>query len=146
LTQTLTNTFTPSTTATPTTTASPNVTITVNLTIDPGNTGYTQIYTPSGGGYVVNKTLNSTGTTTVSIPTGNKFYVAVYQLTRAFDYQVSEIIYRINGTPDAASPYIQTVLGFQNPLESVATYGGDGHPTVTYGNNYVVDTYIGNPR
>ena len=26
------------------------------------------------------------------------------------------------------------------------TYGGDGHPTVTFGNSYIVDTFIGNQR
>lgn len=148
-TSTSTPTRTPTLTATNTPSSTPsNVNVTVNLTIDPGNSGYTQIYYPlvSGGLLGLRQTLITSGTTNITVPAGNRFYVITVQQTRAFDYQVSEIIYNINSTPDANSPYIQTNLGAQNELVSVPLYGGDGHPIVTFGNNYVVDTYIGNPR
>jgi len=147
LTPTLTPTNTP--TNTPTLTASPTlVTVAVNLTIDSGNTGYAQIYSSGSGGsgYVLRSTLFSTGTYNLTLTSGNRFYVVVVQQTRAFDYQVSEIIYSINGIPDDASPYIQTNLGTGCELISVPLYGGDGHPEVSYGPTYVVDAYIGNQR
>ena len=151
-TQTPTPTTTPTLTSTPTLTptvsARPNVTITVNLTVDAGNSGYTQIYYPltDGGALGLRQTLYTTSATTFTIPTGNYFYVAVTQQTRVFDYQVSEIIYRVNGTPDAGSPYIQSALNSPIILQNVPLYGGSGYPTATYGNTYVVDTYIGNQR
>ncbi len=145
-TPTLTLTSTPTQTAT--TSARPNVTVTVNLTVDPGNTGYTQIYYPLThlGSLGLRQTLLSTGTTTFTIPTGNQFYVATVQQSRTFDYQVSEIIFRVNGTPDAGSPYIQTNLGSAVQLLNVPLYGGSGYPTGSFGNIYVIDTYVGNAR
>ena len=160
-TPTLTPSFTPTLTTTPTITTTPTltltstpsstpsqVTVTINLTIDSGNSGYTQIYYPltNGGPLGLRQTLTTSGTTNITVPTGNRFYVITVQQTRVFDYQVSEIVYSINSTPDAGSPYIQTNLGSQNELVNVPLYGGDGHPIVTFGNSYVVDTYIGNPR
>ena len=151
-TQTPTPTTTPTLTSTPTLTptisARPNVTVTVNLTVDAGNSGYTQIYYPltNGGALGLRQTLFTTGTTTFTIPTGNFFYVAVTQQTRVFDYQVSEIIYRVNGTPDAGSPYILNGLGTPLQLINVPLYGGSGYPSGSFGNTYVIDTYIGNQR
>ena len=151
-TQTPTPTTTPTLTSTPTLTptisARPNVTVTVNLTVDAGNSGYTQIYYPltNGGALGLRQTLFTTGTTTFTIPTGNFFYVAVTQQTRVFDYQVSEIIYRVNGTPDAGSPYILNGLGTALQLINVPLYGGSGYPSGSFGNTYVIDTYIGNQR
>jgi len=147
-----TSTPTPTVTATPTLTptvsARPNVTVTVNLTVDSGNTGYTQIYYPltNSGSLGLRQTLTTTGTTTFTIPTGNYFYVATVQQTRTFDYQVAEIIFRVNGTPDAGSPYIQTNLGSPVQLLNVPLYGGSGYPSASFGNTYVVDTYVGNQR
>ena len=149
LTSTLTPTNTPTLTATQTVSATPSqVNVTINLTIDSGNSGYTQIYYPltTGGALGLRQTLTTSGTANITVPTGNRFYVVTVQQTRVFDYQVSEIVYSVNSTPDAGSPYIQTNLGAQNELVNVPLYGGDGHPIVTYGNSYVVDTYIGNPR
>ena len=150
-TQTPTNTNTPtlvisSPTPTPTTSPAALVPVTVNLTIDTGNTGYTQIWYPStnGGSLTPQKTLTATGTTTFNVPSGNKFYVITRQQSRVYTYQLSEIIYSINGVPDASSPYLKG-LNVDNELVSAA-YLGDGHPTITYGNTYVVDTYIGNQR
>jgi hypothetical protein len=151
-TQTPTSTPTPTLTATPTLTptisARPNVTVTVNLTVDTGNSGYTQIYYPltNGGSLGLRQTLYTTSTTTFTIPTGNYFYVAVTQQTRVFNYQVSEIIYRVNGTPDAGSPYILDGLGTALQLINVPLYGGSGYPSGSFGNTYVIDTYIGNQR
>lgn len=152
LTPTLTLTATPTVTPTPTLTTTPSsisfVPITINLTIDAGNTGYTQIYYPltNGGLLALRQTLTSTGTTTINVPTGNIFYVITVQQTRVYNYQLSQINYKINGTPDAGSPYLQSTLGAQNILSNVPLYGGAGYPTVTYGNSYVVDTFIGNQR
>jgi hypothetical protein len=145
---TATQTVTPTRTLTPTPSSAPFVPIIINLTIDAGNSGYTQIYYPlvDGGALALRQTLTSTGTTTINVPTGNTFYVITLQQTRVFDYQVSQINYRINGTPDAGSPYLQSNLGFQNILSNVPLYGGAGYPTVTFGNSYIVDTFIGNQR
>jgi hypothetical protein len=144
-TPTIAPTLTPTLTATSTPAAL--VSVTVNLTIDAGNTGYTQIYYPSsnGGSLILQRTLTSTSTTTFNVPSGNRFYVITLQQSRAYAYQLSEIIYSINGVPDANSPYLKT-LNVANELISIPTYGGDGHPIITYGNTYVVDTYIGNQR
>ena len=143
-----TQTVTPTKTLTPTPSSAPFVPITINLTIDSGNTGYTQIYYPltDGGALALRQTLTTSGTTTINVPTGNRFYVITLQQTRVYDYQLSEIIYRINSIPDAGSPYLQSNLNFQNILSNVPLYGGAGYPTVTFGNSYVVDTYIGNQR
>lgn len=149
LTSTPTPTLTPTITLTPTPSQAPKATITVNLTIDTGNTGYTQIYyaTGSGGPLTLQNTLLTNGSsTTFTIPSGNKMYTITYQQTRAFSYQVAEAIFLINGAADAGSPYIQSTLNAPCELISVSIYGGDGHPTVTAGNSYVVNTYIGNQR
>jgi len=145
---TATHTVTPTPTLTATPSSAPFVPITINLTIDAGNTGYTQIYYPltNGGAVLLRQTLTSTGTTTINVPTNNTFYVITLQQTRVYNYQLSQINYRINGTPDAGSPYLQSTLGAQNILSNVPLYGGAGYPTVTYGNSYVVDTFIGNQR
>jgi hypothetical protein len=145
---TATRTVTPTRTLTATPSSAPFVPITINLTIDAGNSGYTQIYYPltSGGALALRQTLTSTGTTTINVPTNNTFYVITLQQTRVYDYQLSQINYRINGTPDAGSPYLQSNLGFQNILSNVPLYGGAGYPTVTFGNSYIVDTFIGNQR
>ena len=144
-TPTIAPTLTPTLTATSTPAAL--VPVTVNLTIDAGNTGYTQIFYPSsnGGSLILQQTLTTSGTTTFNVPSGNRFYVITLQQSRAYTYQLSEIIYSINGVPDANSPYLKG-LNVANELISVPTYGGDGHPTITYGNTYIVDTFIGNQR
>ena len=149
LTSTPSPTLTPTVTFTPTPSQAAKATITVNLTIDSGNTGYTQIYyaTGSGGPLILQNTLLTNGSSsTFSIPSGNRFYTITYQQTREQSYQVAQAIFSINGTPDAGSPYIQSLLGAPCELISVLIYGGDGHPTVTAGNIYVVNTYIGNQR
>jgi hypothetical protein len=148
-TQTLTSTvFFTTPTPTPTTSPAALVPVRVNLTIDAGNTGYTQIWYPSsnGGALVLQQTLTTSGTTTFNVPSGNKFYVITLQQSRTYTYQLSEIIYSINGVPDANSPYLKG-LNVANELSSIPTYGGpSGYPTITYGNTYIVDTYIGNQR
>jgi hypothetical protein len=145
---TATQTVTPTKTLTPTPSSIAFVSITINLTIDAGNTGYTQIYYPltNSGSLALRQTLTTSGTTTINVPTGNPFYVLTLQQTRVYDYQLSEIIYKINSTPDAASPYLQSNLGSPNILSNVPIYGGAGYPTVTFGNSYIVDTFIGNQR
>jgi hypothetical protein len=144
-TPTIAPTLTPTLTATSTPAAL--VPVTVNLTIDAGNTGYTQIYYPSvnGGSLIPQQTLTTSGTTTFNVPSGNRFYVITLQQSRAYTYQLSEIIYSINGVPDVNSPYLKG-LNVPNELISVPTYGGDGHPLITLGNTYIVDTFIGNQR
>jgi hypothetical protein len=141
-----TQTQTPTLTSTPS--SKPLVTVTVNLTIDAGNTGYTQVYYPltDGGSLGLRQTLTTSGTTSFTIFSGNYFYVATVQQSRVFPSQVSEIIFKINGTPDAASPYIQTNLNSPIVLQNVPLYGVSGYPSGSFGNTYVVDTYIGNPR
>ena len=143
----VTQTPTPTITPTITSTNSPLVPVTVNLTVDAGNTGYTQIYYSLThlGSPTLQQTLTTTGTTTFNIPSGNRFYVLTLQQSRAYNYQLSEIIYSINGVPDANSPYL-TTINVPNELKSVPTYGGTGYPTITSGNSYVVDTFIGNQR
>lgn len=138
-------------TQTPTLTATPStptlVPVRVNLTIDSGNTGYTQIYASGSTGYTLKSTLTTNGSSyNLVIPTGTRFYTITVQQSRAFSYQVAEAIFIINGSQDAASPYIQTNLGSACELISVPIYNGDGHPAVTYGNSYTVNTYIGNQR
>jgi hypothetical protein len=144
-TPTIAPTLTPTLTATSTPAAL--VPVTVNLTIDAGNTGYTEIYYPSinGGSLIKQQTLTTSGTTTFNVPSGNRFYVITLQQSRAYTYQLSEIIYSINGVPDVNSPYLKG-LNVPNELISVPTYGGDGHPLITLGNTYIVDTFIGNQR
>jgi hypothetical protein len=144
-TPTIAPTLTPTLTATSTPAAL--VPVTVNLTIDAGNTGYTQIYYPSvnGGSLILQQTLTTSGTTTFNVPSGNRFYVITLQQSRAYTYQLSEIIYNVNGVPDVNSPYLAT-LNVPNELKSIPTYGGTGYPTITSGNTYTVDTFIGNQR
>jgi len=134
-------------TQTPTVTSAPPVSVTVNLTIDPGNTGYTEIYySPTyNGPLTLQQTLTTSGTATFNVFSTNKFYVITKQLSRAYNYQLSEIIYNVNGVPDVNSPYLATI-NVANELKSVPTYGGTGYPTITSGNTYVVDTFIGDQR
>ena len=153
LTPTITPTFTPTIYPTPTPTpptptpTTAQVSVTVSLTIDAGNTGYTEIwYQGSGeGSPSLKQTLTTTSTVSVNVPTGNKFYVRTYQTTRAFSYQVAEIIFRVNGNNDFCSPYIQKTIGGFAELICPAVYAG-GYPTVTTGNTYVANTYVGNQR
>ena len=143
----VTQTPTPTITPTITSTNSPLVPVTVNLTVDAGNTGYTQIYYSLThlGSPTLQQTLTTTETTTFNIPSGNRFYVLTRQQSRAYTYQLSEIIYSINGVPDVNSPYLKG-LNVDNELKSVPTYGGTGYPTITSGNTYIVDTFIGDQR
>jgi hypothetical protein len=141
----------PTATATPTLTPTPtavaSVTIPVTLTIDVGNTGYTQIYASGSSGYTLKSTLTTNGSSyNLVVTTGTKFFTVTVQQSRAYSYQVAEAILNVNGVPDAASPYIQTNIGSAAETISVATYGGDGHPTATYPNTYSINTYIGNQR
>jgi hypothetical protein len=146
-TQTITPTPTQTSTPTPTTSQAARATITVNLTIDTGNTGYTQIYTSGSSGYSLLSTLSTNGSSySFTTTPGNRFYTSTVQQTRAQSYQVAEAIFLINGSADAGSPYIQSTLGAACELISVPLYGGDGHPTPSYPNTYVVNTYIGNQR
>jgi hypothetical protein len=153
LTPTITPTFTPTITPTPTPTILPPtptptpVTITVTLTIDAGNTGYTEIWYQDAteGSPSLHVTLSTTSTVTVNVPTGNIFYVKTFQTSRAFSYQLAEIIFRVNGNYDFCSPYLQRTLGAVCELICPAIYAG-GYPTVTLGNTYRADTYIGNQR
>jgi hypothetical protein len=146
-TQTATAGPTPTPTNTPTLTQAARATVTVNLTIDSGNTGYTQIYTSGSSGYTLQNTLLTNGSTyTFTVALNDRFYTSTVQQTRAFSYQVAEAIFLINGAADAGSPYIQSTLGAAAELISVPLYGGDGHPTGSYPNTYVVNTYIGNQR
>jgi hypothetical protein len=134
-------------TPTPTTSQAARATVTVNLTIDSGNTGYTQIYTSGSAGYALQSTLLTNGSTyTFTVAPGDRFYTSTVQQTRAQSGQVAEAIFLINGSPDANINYIQTTLGAAAELISVPLYGGDGHPTPTYPNTYVVNTYIGTQR
>ena len=144
-TPTIAPTLTPTLTAT--TTPAALVPVTVNLTVDAGNTGYTQIYYSLThlGSPTLQQTLTTTGTTTFNIPSGNRFYVLTLQQSRAYSYQLSEIIYSVNGVPDVNSPYLATI-NVANELKSVPTYGGTGYPTITSGNTYIVDTFIGDQR
>jgi len=134
-------------TPTPTVTSAAPVSVTVNLTIDPGNTGYTEIYySPTyNGPLTLQQTLTTSGTATFNVFNTNRFYVITKQLSRAYNYQLSEIIYNVNGVPDVNSPYLATI-NVANELKSIPTYGGTGYPTITSGNTYVVDTFIGNQR
>jgi hypothetical protein len=135
-------------TPTPTVTSAAPVSVTVNLTIDPGNTGYTEIYySPTyNGPLTLQQTLTTSGTFTFNVFNTNKFYVITKQLSRAYNYQLSEIIYNVNGVPDVNSPYLATI-NVENKLASIPTYGSpNGYPTITSGNTYVVDTFIGNQR
>ena len=134
-------------TPTPTVTSAAPVSVTVNLTIDPGNTGYTEIYySPTyNGPLTLQQTLTTSGTATFNVFNTNRFYVITKQLSRAYNYQLSEIIYNVNGVPDVNSPYLATI-NVANELKSIPTYLGTGYPTITSGNTYVVDTFIGNQR
>jgi hypothetical protein len=140
-------TLTPTPTNTPTVSQAARATVTVNLTIDAGNTGYTQIYTGSIGNYSLQSTLLTNGSSyTFNLPVGARFYTSTVQQTRAQSGQVAEAIFLINDSPDANINYIQSTLGAAAELISVPLYGGDGHPTGSYPNTYVVNTYIGTQR
>jgi len=153
LTPTITPTFTPTVTPTPTPTIAPPsptptpVSITVTLTIDAGNTGYTEIWYQDAneGSPSLHGTLSTTSTVTFNVPTGNTFYVRTYQTSRAYSYQLAEVIFKVNGNYDYCSPYLQRTLGAVCELICPAVYAG-GYPTVTTGNAYRADTYIGNQR
>ena len=133
-------TATPSFTPTPTPTPSlPQVSVTVKLTIDSGNTGNATLYT--GGGIQIGSSLTSNSQYTFNVINGGTFYVSVFQTSRAFSYQMSTIYNYINGSPDACSPYYQTVLNTENK-----TSCGGSYTTATLGNSYFIDCYIGNQR
>ena len=155
-TQTITPTITPTQTLTPTLTGTPSVTPTktptpstplvavyVSLTIDPGNTGYTRIYKYNGVTSTLLQTLSVTGNTTVYIPSGNQYYIQTIQLTRQFDTDVAQINNYINGVADSCSPYVQASLNTILELNCPAQYTPNVYPTATYGNTYIVNTYVG---
>lgn len=134
-TPTTTPTITPSPTPTP---SVPQVSITVRLTIDAGNTGNATLY--NGSGVQIGSSLTSTSQYTFSTVSGGQFYVSVFQTSRAFSYQMSTIYNYINSSPDACSPYYQTVLNTENKTFC------SGYTTATLGNSYLIDCYIGNQR
>jgi hypothetical protein len=142
---------TPTPTPTPTGTPTPTPTvvpITVTLTVDSGNTGYTEIYYQDfgEGSPTLKQTINTSTTITIYVPPGNAFYARTVQQSRAFSYQVAEIIFRVNGSYDFCSPYIQTVLGSPVDLFCPVIYTIDGYPRASILNTYRIDTYIGNQR
>jgi len=124
---------TPTQTITPST---PLVGITVTLTIDSGNSGVTQIYRADTTQLL--GTLSSTGTsTTVFIPSGIQFFVQTILQTREFSTDVAQLNLYSNGTPDASTPYVETLLN--TPKRTVNT-------TATSGNTYLVNTFLGSRR
>ncbi len=139
LTPTPTSTITPTPTTTPTNTPTPStplVGITVTLTIDSGNTGVTQIYRTSP--LQLLGTLSTSGTsTTVFIPSGTQFFVQTILQTRQFATDVAQLNLYSNGTPDASTPYIETLLN--TPKQTVNT-------VATSGNTYLVNTFLGSIR
>ena len=130
---------TPNPTATPTTTITPSVPlvgITVTLTIDSGNSGVTQIYRADTTQLL--GTLSSTGTsTTVFIPSGVQFFVQTILQNRQFATDVAQLNLYVNGIPDAATPYVETLLN--TPKKTVDT-------AATSGNTYLVNTFLGSRR
>lgn len=148
-TQTVTPTGTPASTPASTPSSTPNVTptqtitpstplvgITVTLTIDSGNSGVTQIYRADTTQLL--GTLSSTGTsTTVFIPSGVQFFVQTILQNRQFATDVAQLNLYVNGTPDAATPYVETLLN--TPKRTVNT-------TATSGNTYLVNTFLGSRR
>jgi len=148
-TQTQTPTFTPTGTpavtpsptpnATPTQTQTPStplVGITVTLTIDSGNSGVTQIYRADTTQLL--GTLSSTGTsTTVFIPSGVQFFVQTILQNRQFATDVAQLNLYVNGIPDAATPYVETLLN---------TPKRTNNTVATIGNTYLVNTFLGSRR
>lgn len=136
-TPTLTQTPTPTVTSTPPITPSvPLVGITVTLTIDSGNTGVTQIYRADTTQLL--GTLSSTGTsTTVFIPSGVQFFVQTILQTRQFATDVAQLNLYSNGIPDAATPYIETLLN---------TPKRTNNTTANINNTYLVNTFLGSIR
>jgi hypothetical protein len=138
---------TPVPTATQTPTPStPLVAVQVSLTIDSGNAGYTRIYKYNGSTTTLLTTLSSPGFTTVFIPAGQQYFVQTILLARQFSTDVAQINNYINGTPDICSPYIQPSLNTILELNCPAQYSPNVYPTVFYGNNYVVNTFLGSIR
>jgi hypothetical protein len=145
-TQTITPTLTVTPSITPTKTPTPStplVAIYVSLTIDQGNTGYTRIYKYNGVTSTLLQTLSTNTSTTVYIPSGTQYYVQTVQQTRQFDTDVAQINNYINGVADSCSPYIQASLNTILDLNCYASYNPNVYPTATYGNTYIVNTYIG---
>lgn len=142
LTPTLTK--TPSVTSTQTPTPStPLVGITVTLAIDSGNTGVTQIYRADTTQLLGTLTTNNSSTT-VYVPGGTKFFVQTILQTRQFSTDVAQINLYTNGVADACTPYIQTALNTPLKTVCVASYNTpDYYPVATYGNTYLINTYLG---
>jgi hypothetical protein len=148
-TQTQTPTFTPTSTPTSTPASTPAVTptqtttpstplvgITVTLTIDSGNSGVTQIYRADTTQLL--GTLSSTGTsTTVFIPSGVQFFVQTILQNRQFATDVAQLNLYVNGIPDAATPYVETLLN---------TPKRTNNTTANIGNTYLVNTFLGSRR
>jgi len=134
---------TPTNTPTPST---PLVAISLSLTIDAGNSGYTRLYKYNGGTSTLITTLNTTTSTTIYIPAGNQYYVQTTQQSRQYSTEVAQINNYINGVADSCSPYIQTTLNGILELNCPAQYTPNVYPTLTYGNTYIVNTFIGGRR
>ena len=135
---------TPTITPTPST---PLVAIALSLTIDAGNSGYTRLYSSgSSGPSTLITTLSTTTSTTVYVPAGNMYFVQTVQQSRQFDTEVAQINNYINGVADSCSPYIQTTLNTILELNCPAQYTPKVYPTLTYGNTYIVNTFIGGRR
>jgi hypothetical protein len=138
---------TPGITATLTPTPStPLVAVQVSLTIDSGNAGYTRIYKYNGVTTTLLTTLSTPGTTTVFIPSGQQYFVQTILLFRQFSTDVAQINNYINGVPDICSPYIQPSLNTILELNCPTQYSPNVYPTVFYGNNYFVNTFLGSIR
>jgi len=129
----------PTPNATPTQTITPStplVGITVTLTIDSGNSGVTQIYRADTTQLL--GTLSSSGTsTTVFIPSGVQFFVQTILQTREFATDVAQLNLYVNGIPDAATPYVETLLN---------TPKRTNNTVATIGNTYLVNTFLGSRR
>ena len=129
----------PTPNATPTQTQTPStplVGITVTLTIDSGNSGVTQIYRADTTQLL--GTLSSTGTsTTVFIPSGVQFFVQTILQNRQFATDVAQLNLYVNGIPDAATPYVETLLN---------TPKRTNNTVATIGNTYLVNTFLGSRR
>ncbi len=135
---------TPTNTPTPST---PLVAISLSLTIDAGNSGYTRLYASgSSGPSTLITTLSTTTSTTVYVPAGNMYFVQTVQQSRQFDTEVAQINNYINGVADSCSPYVQATLNTILELNCPAYYSPKVYPTLTYGNTYIVNTFIGGRR
>jgi hypothetical protein len=116
--------------------STPLVGITVTLTIDSGNSGVTQIYRADTTQLL--GTLSSTGTsTTVFIPSGVQFFVQTILQNRQFATDVAQLNLYVNGIPDAATPYVETLLN---------TPKRTNNTVATIGNTYLVNTFLGSRR